>query len=88
MTRRKAPLPAETSQQTSDDAAQIRERTRANKARFDAAHRKGMDALRRHDYATLGEAVAEESAAIDDQVAGGAPSKPETAPRKHTVEKP
>ena len=80
MPRRKAALPAE--KPTSDNAARIRRRTRANKARFDAAHRKGMDALRRHDYATLGEAVAEESAAIDDQIAGEAPSLSEKLPKR------
>ena len=41
-----------------------------------------MDALRRHDYATLGEAVAEESAAIDDQIAGEAPSLSEKLPKR------
>lgn len=48
-----------------DTAARIRKQTKADKACFDAAHQKGMDALRRGDHETLSDAIAEEKALID-----------------------
>jgi hypothetical protein len=44
-------------------AEATRQRTRESKARFDAAHKKGMDALHRRDHEALGQALAEERAA-------------------------
>ena len=35
-------------------------RTKQLRVKFDAVHVKGMKALRQHDYATLGDAIAEE----------------------------
>lgn len=43
------------------------EKTRERKKRFDAAHEKGMDALRRGDYEALDEAVKEERQIITEQ---------------------
>jgi hypothetical protein len=40
---------------------------RAGKAEFDAAHRKGMDALKRRDFAGLEDAIKTERDIIDDQ---------------------
>jgi hypothetical protein len=37
-----------------------REKNRQRKARFDAAHAKGMKALAKHDYGVLDEAIGEE----------------------------
>jgi len=41
------------------------ERTRKLKTDFDAAHRKGMGALKRHDYKELGEAIETERKVIE-----------------------
>lgn len=40
---------------------------RKGKAEFDAAHRKGMDALRRRDYAQLAEAIKTERDIVQEQ---------------------
>ena len=40
---------------------------RKGKAEFDEAHRKGMDALRRHDYAELTEAINTERSIVETQ---------------------
>jgi hypothetical protein len=40
---------------------------RKGKAAFDEAHRKGMDALRRHDYVELGEAIKIERDIVEEQ---------------------
>ena len=45
------------------------EGTRERKKRFDAAHKKGMAALKRHDFAKVEEAVKEERAIIKEQAA-------------------
>lgn len=56
---------------------------RKGKAEFDKAHRKGMDALRRRDYAALAEAikierdiVQEQQDALKRRVALTGPGKP------------
>ena len=40
---------------------------RKGKAEFDAAHRRGMDALRRHDYEGLTEAINTERSIVETQ---------------------
>jgi hypothetical protein len=47
------------------EAARVRARTRAAKREFDAAHQKGMAALKRRDYRALGEAIAKEREVIE-----------------------
>jgi hypothetical protein len=44
-------------------------RRRARKARFDAAHAKGMASLRAHDYDGFADAVEQERAIIDEESA-------------------
>ena len=39
------------------------------KARFDAAHREGMEALTRGDYARFGDAIRRERQILDEQAA-------------------
>jgi hypothetical protein len=51
-------------------------RTRKAKAKFDAAHKAGMDALRRKDYKAMDDAIQREAQAID------ALPKPKPAPKK------
>ena len=46
------------------DADAVREQTRQAKASFDAAHVKGMKALKSGDYRAFDEAIASESAAV------------------------
>lgn len=43
--------------------------TRERKKRFDAAHVKGMAAIRRHDFKEVDEAIKEERAIIKEQAA-------------------
>jgi hypothetical protein len=43
------------------------ERLRELKARFDAAHQEGMEALRTGDYSALDEAVRAEKAILEEQ---------------------
>jgi hypothetical protein len=51
---------------TDIDAAQTtRRQTRAAKAQFDAAHRKGMAAIKTRDTGKLDEAIREEGRAVD-----------------------
>ena len=50
-------------------AKKITRRTVELRAKFRAAHAKGMDALQRHDFDTLGNVIAEESEIIDEQAA-------------------
>jgi hypothetical protein len=45
-------------------AARIRQQTKDSKLRFDVAHSKGVDALRRRDYGAVEAATKEERAAI------------------------
>jgi hypothetical protein len=70
----------------SDESERARQHTRKEKARFDAAHRKGMDALRRRDLDALDEAITEEAAAIAS-MASGTPAPSGTPPRKHAAKK-
>jgi hypothetical protein len=50
--------------QVRKEAGAVREETRARKARFDAAHAKGMAALKARDFDAMNEAIQEEKAAI------------------------
>lgn len=47
--------------------ATARKTSRALKAKFDAAHRKGMAALQRHDYPALDAAIQQEVAILAEQ---------------------
>src|SRR5688500_7283421 len=50
--------------------------TKRRKARFDAAHKKGMEAMARKDYGTFTEVIAEEKAIIaEHKTALGMPRK-------------
>jgi hypothetical protein len=49
------------------NAAEAKERARALKRRFDAAHQEGMASLKHKDYARLSEAIAEEQAIVKEQ---------------------
>jgi len=42
--------------------------TKRRKARFDSAHKKGMDAIARKEYDTFSEVITEEEAIIDEQI--------------------
>jgi hypothetical protein len=48
------------------DARRERKRSRRLKAEFDVVHQRGMDALRTHDYPTVGEAIEAEARILDE----------------------
>ena len=53
-------------QQARTAAKTARKLTHERKARFEAAHAKGMEALANHDYQALSEAIQEEREVIDE----------------------
>jgi hypothetical protein len=57
--------PSDTPQTRKPVIEALRRETRANTAAFRVVHSKGMAALKRGDYAVLGEAVVEERAIIE-----------------------
>lgn len=63
-------------------AAALKKDTKARKKRFDAAHAKGMDALRSHDFVALDEAMAEERAIVDEGPLSSARTKGTPLKRK------
>jgi len=48
-----------------EELMRARELHRRSRQQFSAAHQHGLDALKRHDYGALNQAIAEEAAAID-----------------------
>jgi hypothetical protein len=77
-----APIRSKQAEQARARANAVRQHTRERKARFDAAHAKGMDALAVRDHDALGKAIREEADLIAEQT-----REIGTSPARGTVQK-